>query len=115
MLKIFNLKQVSGPTSDEMAVRHCAATLANARVSRQKLVLIVHGYGSSGVGGSNKHAIQQFLMSEAGSGSIQRYVPGEQFSPGLLRDLQKRYPGHHFQQLEAHVRSRNPGVTLVFV
>jgi hypothetical protein len=115
MLKVLNLKHVPGPIPDAEAVERVKVSLANARVDRIRVVLIVHGYGSGGVGGTNKLAIHAYLRAEQLSARIRTFIPGERLTLGVQRDLQRRYAGHRFTQLESHIRSRNEGVTLVEV
>ena len=45
-----------------------------------KLVKIVHGYGSTGVGGKIRTAVRQRLKSKKATGGIKDFIPGEEFS-----------------------------------
>lgn len=112
MVKTVDLKRIPGAIPDAEAIDRVRVAIANARIERKKVVLIIHGYGSTGVGGSNREAIREYLNSEANSGNIRTVTPGEKLSTGYLKELQRRYSGHRFGELESHIRSGNPGVTL---
>jgi hypothetical protein len=45
-----------------------------------KLIKIVHGYGSSGVGGKIRTAVRQRLRAKKTAGGITDFIPGEEFS-----------------------------------
>jgi hypothetical protein len=45
-----------------------------------KLIKIVHGYGSTGVGGKIRTAVRQRLRSKKAVGGISDFIPGEEFS-----------------------------------
>ena len=47
---------------------------------RSKLIKIVHGYGSTGVGGKIRTAVRKQLRLKKSSGSIRDFIPGEEFS-----------------------------------
>jgi len=55
--------------------------LQTARMSGNKTVKIIHGYGSSGKGGAIKRDTHLFLAEKQLSGGIKGYVKGEDFSP----------------------------------
>lgn len=46
-----------------------------------KTVKIIHGYGSTGVGGSIRLATHQFLSEQQQAGKIKAFCPGESFGP----------------------------------
>lgn len=113
LLKVIDLKRVPGAIPDNEAVDRIRIGLSNARIERQRIILIIHGYGSTGVGGSNKSAIHRFLDAEKQAGRIQKYIPGETLTSGHLRDYKRKFSGNSFDSLNVHARSRNPGVTVV--
>jgi cobalamin biosynthesis protein CbiD len=46
----------------------------------EKVIKIIHGYGSSGVGGKIKSAVHKSLRNRLNSKEIKAYIPGEAFS-----------------------------------
>ena len=101
------------PTA-EQAVRRVNAALATARVTGAPAVKIIHGYGSTGVGGRIREEAHRFLEQQRRKSSVRAVIPGEEFSifneatlrafalcPALRRD----------SDLDRH----NCGVTLVIL
>jgi len=66
------------PTVDVAITRLEAALRPYGKKS--KLIKIVHGYGSTGVGGKIRTAVRQRLKSKKATGSIMDFIPGEEFS-----------------------------------
>jgi len=66
------------PTVDVALTRLEAALRPYGKKS--KLIKIVHGYGSTGVGGKIRTAVRQRLKSKKATGSIMDFIPGEEFS-----------------------------------
>lgn len=77
-MKIINL-EIGSPTVHEALVR-LSAELAMARRDNCKILKLVHGYGSSGVGGDIRIAIQKQLHEMAQSGQIRGCIYGENWS-----------------------------------
>ncbi len=53
--------------------------LAEARTDRVPLLKLIHGYGSSGVGGELREQVWKALDALQRSGRIAAYIPGEDF------------------------------------
>jgi len=66
------------PTVDVALARLEAALRPYGKTS--KLIKIVHGYGSTGVGGKIRTAVRQRLKSKKVAGNIKDFIPGEAFS-----------------------------------
>jgi len=66
------------PTVDAALTRLEAALRPYGKMS--KLIKIVHGYGSTGVGGKIRTAVRRRLKSKKATGSIMDFIPGEEFS-----------------------------------
>jgi hypothetical protein len=75
---IINLEQ-GMPTVDQ-ATHRMAGELIRARAQGAKVVKIIHGYGSSGVGGGLRIGIQAALAGWKRRGEIKEAVPGENWS-----------------------------------
>ena len=113
MLSTHSLKH--RPHTDAEAVEAVRLALKNLALSGKKVLLVIHGYGASGVGGSNREAVRAFLAAELGAGRLRRVIPGERLSRGDLSDWKRRFNGHAaaFDALSPHLG--NEGVTLVEV
>jgi hypothetical protein len=99
--------------TDSEAVDAVRIALKNLVLSGKRVLLVIHGYGASGVGGSNREAVRAFLASEVGAGRVKRTIPGERLSRGDINDWKRRFNGHAaaFEALNSHVG--NEGVTLI--
>jgi len=80
---------------------------------KSKLVKIVHGYGSTGVGGKIRTAVRQRLNSKKAAGSIIDFIPGEDFSM-FNSATQKALTLYHKELTEDRDYNRsNAGITVV--
>ncbi len=77
LMHIANL-EANRPTVDEMR-RQLALELAKARRSRVPLLKLIHGYGSTGVGGKLRSAVRVSLEQAKKRGEIRDFVQGENF------------------------------------
>ncbi|HVO59854.1 MAG TPA: Smr/MutS family protein [Terriglobales bacterium] len=77
-IPIVNLEE-GFPTRDE-ALRRLEAALARARQHKIRVLKIIHGYGSSGVGGILRPVVRNFLRQAKERGEIKLFVNGEGFS-----------------------------------
>jgi hypothetical protein len=77
-IRSVNIK-VGMPTVPEALARLDRA-LGDARSRGEAAVKIIHGYGSSGVGGKIKAAVRRELGRRKARGAIRAYVPGENWS-----------------------------------
>ena len=86
--------------------------LKRARSGGAKVVRVIHGYGSSGTGGSIKEAVLKRLASLHARRGIRGFVPGDRYSnsTGGGKALLRKIPS-----LETDLRTdrNNPGITLV--
>ena len=80
---------------------------------RSKLIKIVHGYGSTGVGGKIRTAVRQRLKSKKAMGSIIDFIPGEEFSM-FGSATQKALALYHKELTEDRDYNKsNEGITVV--
>ncbi len=77
-VKTVNLK--SDMPSVHEALQRLDRELAVSRQRGDSLLKVVHGYGSSGVGGEIRIAVQRRLQDLAGSGQIVACIYGEHWS-----------------------------------
>ena len=88
--------------------------LGRARASGAKTVKLIHGYGSSGVGGKLRIGVRQFLGTKKRQNTIKTFVPGEEWdifnseSQRLLAEC----PG---LSKDRDLGRGNPGITLVLL
>lgn len=66
------------PTAD-VAIKRLASEIVRVKAQGAKVVKIIHGYGSSGVGGVLKGVVRRELERMKKRGVIKLYVPGENF------------------------------------
>jgi len=77
-IHIANIK-ADMPTADQIPARVTFALETGKRLGA-KVVKIIHGYGSSGVGGRLRGATRRELIERKQKGLIRDFIPGEQFS-----------------------------------
>ena len=110
--KIINLEE-GMPTVTEALLR-LERGLSLARQERAGLVKLIHGYGSTGVGGRLREEVQMELMRLARNGRIRGYIPGEEFrasnaeSWALVQSHRPLRDDHDFNR-------GNRGITLVLL
>ena len=76
-IKIVNLEE-DRPTVNRMRLRLDRA-LALARSEGTTILKLIHGYGSSGVGGALRVAVHSSLLRYRDSGLIRDFIDGEEF------------------------------------
>lgn len=109
---IVNLEE-KNPTVQE-AMNKLDIELMTLRRLKVKMVKVVHGYGSSGKGGSIRVATRNRLRELESSGKIQGFCMGEDFGPfeQAGRDLIAKEPA--FRKDADWARS-NDGITMVLL
>lgn len=77
-------------------------------------VKLIHGYGSSGVGGALRMELQKELARLAGAGSIRLFIAGENWriSDEAAWPLLKRYPEWKHDQ---DLGKNNKGISIVLL
>ena len=101
------------PTVSE-ALQHLERELARARQTGSPVVKLIHGYGSSGVGGEIRIAVQKRLMESVEQGKIRGCIFGEDWSRSDEQSwaLLKLHPA---LKQDADLGRRNPGITIVML
>lgn len=74
-VRLVNLK--AGRPSVEQARARLNAEIHRAKADRIVVLKLIHGYGSSGVGGAIKTAVRRSLHRRQREGKIQSFVAGE--------------------------------------
>lgn len=70
----------AGMPAAEYALKRMQLQLASYRKLGIIVVKLIHGYGSSGIGGKIRVAVRQELAVMKAAGKIRDYVIGEEFS-----------------------------------
>lgn len=100
--------------SVQEALQRLEQEIAMARQQKLSLLKVVHGYGSSGVGGDIRIAVQRRLHDLAEGGQIRDCIFGEKWSKSdeatwrLLR-------AHSELKSDADLGRRNLGITIVLL
>lgn len=77
LMPVVNLEE-NRPTVEEMR-RQLAQVLSSAKRERVVVLKLIHGYGSSGVGGILRGAVRVSLEHAKKKGEIRDFVQGEDF------------------------------------
>ncbi|MBZ0263519.1 Smr/MutS family protein [bacterium] len=109
-IKRVNLKQ-DLPTVEE-ALRMFDSALSSARYEGVKVLKIIHGYGSTGVGGKIKQALRRKLNRMVAEGALVAAVSGEDhfYDHPIGRRLLHNY---NSLKTDSDTKNKNPGVTYV--
>ena len=109
-IKLVNLEE-GRPTVRQME-HHLDRELYAAAHDGTDLVKLIHGYGSTGVGGALRDAVRATLARHKNSGKIQEFIAGEEFriSDQATWDLLKRAP--ELKQ-DRDLGRGNKGITIV--
>ena len=103
-----NIKE--GMPSVNDALKLLRESIARCRKNGFKCILVIHGYGSHGIGGAINTKARQWLTAQKRSGTVKTVIFGENFSifEADARELKSRY-----RELEILTRVCNHGVTVV--
>ena len=96
----------------EVARERLIQEIARAKKSGVTIVKVIHGYGSTGVGGTLREEMREQLSAMLKSRAVKQVLPGEDFNMfnRATADLTGRYP--ELLNDDAYNRS-NKGITLV--
>ncbi|HEX9106477.1 MAG TPA: hypothetical protein VF832_04605 [Longimicrobiales bacterium] len=102
----------SGMPTVAEARRRLALELESGRRRGLRLLKLVHGYGSTGVGGKLRGALRRTLAEQQAAGRVGRILPGEQWTifDEQARGLLESYPE---LRTDADLERGNAGITLV--
>jgi hypothetical protein len=111
-VRIINLEQ--GFPSREQARQRLESAIAKAKKDGLLAVKVIHGYGSSGQGGTLRFAVRGYLRQMKDGGEIALFVNGESFSQfeERSRELLRKVPELVVDQ---DLGGGNKGVTLVLI
>ena len=109
-IRVVNIKG-DMPTVDE-ARRELVAAIDRARLDGVQVIKLIHGYGSTGVGGALRNALRKSLLKRRKEGVVKSIVHGEKwgvFDEGA-RILRNRYA---FLHKDADYNRQNSGITMI--
>ena len=111
-LREINIKSDLPTVSD--AIRRITFNIRNAGKLGISAIKFVHGYGSSGKGGSIRTEARKYLESQKQHKQIRNYIPGENFS---IFDEATREAFLHCDDLrrDGDLERHNNGVTIVIL
>lgn len=79
---------------------------------KEKAIKIIHGYGSSGIGGVIKEVVQRSLRQKLKNGEIRAYIPGESFNRLMGFDETIRTYSHLIKH-DSDYKKGNDGITYI--
>lgn len=109
-LRVLNIEK--GMPSVEEARTLMNDAIARAKKDGVKILKVIHGYGSSGVGGTLRIELRKMLATKRAAGTISEWIPGEEFSTlsakgaALIRQFPKL-------RADGDIGRKNQGMTLV--
>ena len=105
-----NIKQ--GMPSVETARERLIAAIESASQKGVRIVKIIHGYGSSGVGGKLRVALRKSLARRRAEGKVARIIYGESWSKSddNTQQLLGEYPG---LKGDRDLDKYNEGITII--
>ena len=103
--------ELGHPTVDE-ARQRLKAVLEKCRSRKVAVIKVIHGYGSSGVGGALRQGIRKSLISRRKEGAIKAVVFGENWSifDAVARSILEQCPG---LSKDKDLCNSNPGISIV--
>lgn len=111
-IETINIKKDSPPS--DVAVASLEIAIETFSKTDTKVLKVIHGYGSHGIGGEIKKQAQQKLAMLKKFGKINDYIPGEKFGELAKNseDILKNYPE---LVLDPDLKNYNSGLTLIFL
>jgi hypothetical protein len=94
------------------ALQQLDRELKRARQEKCTLLKLVHGYGSSGMGGEIRIAVQKRLVELAGHGEIRSYIFGEDWAKSNEQTWKLLQERQELKQ-EPDLGRKNLGITIV--
>lgn len=110
-LPIMELNLEEGMPTCEEAMSLLKDTIARRKKDKAaKCIVIIHGYGSSGVGGKIRTSVRKWLNAQCEKHLVKSVVNGEDFdvTNPKAREIKSKYQG-----LDSLTRGWNHGITIV--
>ena len=97
----------------ELALANIEIEIEMCKSEGVRMLKVIHGYGSSGVGGEIKHALNNWLKIKKRQGLFLDYVKGEELATSKKQKKFKEICPELMGDFELYFS--NPGVTLIFI
>lgn len=96
------------------ALRQLEFYMANVRVKGDRVIKVIHGYGSSGKGGKIRSAVRRSVKEHKNEGNVTLMIKGEDFS---IFDPSTRYLLEKFPEVsqDKDLENANPGITYILL
>ena len=110
--KVINIE--AGMPTVEVGQKRLYLEIVTAKRQGVKALKVIHGYGSSGMGGGLKKGILQYLAAQKKERFIKDFVPGEDwdiFNHGA-RNILEQYTD---LRKDSDLGRGNPGITMVLI
>ncbi|MGI6084498.1 MAG: Smr/MutS family protein [Acetivibrionales bacterium] len=111
-LYIINIEE-GRPTAD-VAIKKLSSEIVRVKAQGARVVKIIHGYGSSGVGGVLKKVVRRELERMIKRGVIRLYVPGESFEI-FYPDAIKLLDNCNALRTDRDLGRYNSGITMALI
>ncbi len=110
-MKSYNIKD---DLPDRLEAGKRLADIIRACQGREKVIKIIHGYGSQGIGGSIKQLVHKSLRNKRKKKEIKAFIPGEAFaSPMGFDEAIGTY--RHLIKDDPDYKRMNDGITFVIL
>lgn len=98
----------------EVALIRLNNYIITAKHARQRLLKIIHGFGSTGEGGSIKLQVHRELNRLVSNNQIAGFVPGEEWGSSNLtaRQICSQFPA---AKKDVDYNKPNKGITVVYI
>ena len=111
-LAVWSINLKEGLPTVAAALAKLKRELQAAKSERRKVVRIIHGYGSTGVGGEIRVAVRKQLQAMLSTKKIQSFLPGDDYSDRT--NAGSALVSRHFALRSSLKTDRNnPGITFV--
>lgn len=112
MTRILNVKE--GNNSFEYAIYLLDCEIEEAKILHDRVIILIHGYGSHGTGGVIKDNLREYLIEAKRHKKIKNFVKGEEWShqnPTVAQACAENPELILHEQLQGF----NSGVTVVII
>ena len=111
-MKIYDIKSDMPNVND--AGKRLANAIKESKSNKEKVIKILHGYGSHGIGGGKKVALIKSLHKRQKNNEIKAYIPGEAFANLMgFDDVIREYKD--LIQHDSDYNKMNDGITYVIL
>ena len=109
-LVVFNIEE-SFPICDQ-AKQLLYKSIFSAKHENAKILKIIHGYGSSGVGGELRYCLREYLTSLSHRGVVKFWTAGEEFT-SMFSSGKRILSTFPWVKSDSDYNRQNKGVTLI--